>query len=241
MFTTVSPRLPAAPRVRAAIFSLAASALLSVSAFAQDWKPLFNGENLDGWKVVGGPETGAGYRIENGEIVGYTAGGGPNMFLCTDRDYADFELEYECRMVAPKNSGVQIRTLRTPKPEDPAVRWKPVNGPQVEFDQVNPGSSGWIFGEGTKFRWLYQNLKQPERTRHELDFTQWVKFRVVAQGPRLQVWVNGKQVEDITHEELYKTHAKGLIGLQVHEGGGKGEIRWRNVRIRELPSAQPAP
>ena len=41
-------------------------------------------------------------------------------------------------------------------------------------------------------------------------------------------------VED---EEIYKTHPKGHIGLQVHgikKGTGPFDVQWRNIRVKEL-------
>ena len=44
----------------------------------------------------------------------------------------------------------------------------------------------------------------------------WNKLRIVARGPRIQTWVNGNLVEDLVNDEVYKTHARGFIGLQIH-------------------------
>ena len=65
---------------------------------------------------------------------------------------------------------------------------------------------------------------------------EWNKYRVVAKGPNIKVWVNGAQVSDLTDEKIYKTHAKGFIGLQVHGVGNQGpfDVAWRNLKIREL-------
>ena len=52
----------------------------------------FDGKTLTGWTVCNGTAT---YRVENGEIVGKTAVGSPNSFLCTEKSYGDFVLEYE--------------------------------------------------------------------------------------------------------------------------------------------------
>ncbi|MEC7696945.1 MAG: DUF1080 domain-containing protein, partial [Planctomycetota bacterium] len=54
------------------------------------WMPLFDGTTLNGWEQKNGT---AHYRIENGAIVGKTTDGSPNSFLCTTKDYGDFELE----------------------------------------------------------------------------------------------------------------------------------------------------
>src|SRR5581483_3705279 len=53
---------------------------------------LFDGKSLDGWTVRGGMAT---YRAEDGEIVGKTTEGSPNTFLCTNKDYGDFVLEFD--------------------------------------------------------------------------------------------------------------------------------------------------
>ena len=66
---------------------------------------------------------------------------------------------------------------------------------------------------------------------------QWNTYRVLAQGARIQVWINGEQISDLVHEEKFKSHPKGFIGLQVHsirKGSGPFEVSWRNLKIIEL-------
>ena len=66
---------------------------------------------------------------------------------------------------------------------------------------------------------------------------EWNSFRILAQGPRIQTWINGQPIEDIADEEIYQTHPSGFIGLQVHgirEGTGPYEVAWRNIRIKRL-------
>ncbi len=53
---------------------------------------LFNGKNLDGWTQRNGTAT---YRVDGDQIVGTTAEGSPNSFLCTNQLYGDFELKFE--------------------------------------------------------------------------------------------------------------------------------------------------
>lgn len=47
------------------------------------WTDLFNGKDLDGWTQRNGTAT---YTVADGAIVGRTAEGSPNSFLCTDQD-----------------------------------------------------------------------------------------------------------------------------------------------------------
>ena len=63
------------------------------------------------------------------------------------------------------------------------------------------------------------------------------KVRVVAKGANIQTWINGAQVANLTHEEIYKSHPKGFFGLQVHgikAGSGPFQVAWKNIRIKEL-------
>ncbi|HTN74416.1 MAG TPA: DUF1080 domain-containing protein [Pirellulaceae bacterium] len=85
-------------------------ALLALSTHllaAEEWKPLFDGKTLDGWKQRGGA---AKYRVEDGVIVGSSVPNTANSFLCTNQDYGDFILELEFKVDPSLNSGVQIRS-----------------------------------------------------------------------------------------------------------------------------------
>ena len=66
---------------------------------------------------------------------------------------------------------------------------------------------------------------------------EWNKYRVLAKGPRIQVWLNGTQVSDLKDEKMFASHPKGFIGLQVHGIGkkqGPFDVAWRNLKIREV-------
>ena len=188
------------------------------------WVSLFDGKTLKGWSQKNGTAT---YKVENGTIVGTTTKGSPNSFLCTDKNYADFELEFEVKVDNKLNSGVQLRSQTADG--TPAGR---VSGPQCEIEANSV--SGYIYGEGTKFRWLVPNDKRKAHKHFKKD--EWNHFRVVAKGPRIQTWVNGQPICDNTHEGIYKTHSTGFIGLQVHGVGNRGlfTVAWRNIKVKEL-------
>ncbi len=202
--------------------------LAAVPALAGEWVELFDGKTLDGWTQRNGTAT---YRVEDKTIVGKTNEGSPNSFLCSDKEYGDFELEFEVKVHDKLNSGVQIRSQTK---DTPTGR---VNGPQVEIEASGEGGAeaGYIYGEATGRGWLTpEDELKPHK--HFKD-GQWNKFRVVARGPRIQTWINGKPIADLTDEPIYETHAKGFIGLQVHsigKGQGPYEVAWRNIRIKEL-------
>jgi quinoprotein glucose dehydrogenase len=201
------------------------------------WQNLFDGKTLTGWVQLNGSHR---YTVEDGAIVGRTVAESPNSFLCTTREFADFELELEAMVDSVTNSGVQIRSrareFTTGEGRD--LRAGRVNGPQVELQRNHrPGTptTGLIYGEALGTGWLSSEEKI-RNGHHHLFNEGWNKVRIVAKGPRIQTWVNGHPVEDLTNEEVYKTHSKGFIGLQMHgmEDGRLYTMRWRNIRIRKL-------
>ena len=188
---------------------------------------LFNGKNLDGWSQRNGTAT---YRIEGDTIVGKTSEGSPNSFLCTTKSYGDFELEFDVKVDPRLNSGVQIRSQSIDdKPEGR------VNGPQVEISL--DGMAGYVYGEAAG-GWMTPDA---DRKAHQyFKDGEWNNYRIVAQGNRIQTWINGNPVSDLTHDEKFKTHPAGFIGLQVHgiaKGQGPYEVRWRNLKLKELKPA----
>lgn len=185
---------------------------------------LFNGKNLEGWTQRNGT---AKYRIDGDSIVGTTSEGSPNSFLCTDKLYSDFELKFDVKVDSELNSGVQIRSQC--KGDNPSGR---VNGPQVEISL--DGMAGYVYGEAAG-GWMTPNA---DRKPHQLfKDGEWNSYHIVAFGNKIETWLNGQQISDLTHKEKFKSHPKGFIGLQVHGiGAGKGpfEVRWRNLKLRDL-------
>jgi len=185
---------------------------------------LFNGKNLEGWTQRNGTAT---YRIEGDCIVGKTSEGSPNSFLCTDKLYGDFELKFDVKVDTELNSGVQIRSQSVgDKPEGR------VNGPQVEISL--DGMAGYVYGESAG-GWMTPDADRHSH-QHFID-GEWNTYQIVAVGNKIETWINGHQISDLTHEERFKTHPKGFIGLQVHGVGarkGPFEVRWRNLKLRDL-------
>ena len=214
---------------------LTAVAVAGVAMAADDgWVNLFDGTSLNGWIQKNGTAT---YRVENGAVVGKTAEGSPNSFLCTEKSYGDFELEFEVKFDAALNSGVQIRSQTAELKPGATEKFGRVNGPQVEIEAGGAKGSvaGYVYGEATGRGWLTADAKRVPHPNLKKD--DWNKYRIVAKGARIQTWINGQPVDDLTDEAIFKTHPKGFIGLQVHgikKGTGPFEVAWRNIRIREL-------
>lgn len=195
------------------------------------WVVLFDGKTLDGWAVQGGK---AAYRAEDGAIVGTTVEGSANTFLCKG-PFRDFILEFEVKCDPRLNSGCQVRshvygTGTLYKAEGGrAPREGVVYGPQCEI--AANGTAGRFYDEGRRGQWINELLS--DEASKALKPDDWNHYRIVVQGDRYRSWVNGVACSDFRDAH----DPEGLIGLQVHgipRGDGPYEVRWRNIRLREL-------
>lgn len=220
-----------------------AIAFLATPVFAQDAetkkvekKPvsMFDGKSLTGWTQKNGW---AKYEAKDGTIVGTTANGSPNSFLCTVKEYGDFELQFEVKVDNRLNSGVQIRSQTRDQAGKNNI-YKPgrVNGPQIEIEASgkNGGTSAFVYGEACG-GWL--SPASIRKDHKKFKDGEWNHYKVIAKGPQITVYLNGDKISDHTYEKNYKTHPKGFIGLQVHGIGrnqGPYQVAWRNLTILEL-------
>ncbi|MGE9268282.1 MAG: 3-keto-disaccharide hydrolase [Verrucomicrobiales bacterium] len=214
-------------RLAAVIAGLALSFGVSQADDAE-WVSLFDGKTLDGWVQKNGKAT---YEVKDGTILGTSAIDSPNSFLCTTKDYGDFDLEFEVHLIDnPLNSGIMVRSQTKDGTNEGRV-----NGPQVEIEATgkNGAESGYIYGEAIGGWMTPDDARKPHK--HFKD-GEWNHYRILAQGPRIQVWINGEQVSDLTDEKVFKSHPKGFFGLQVHGVGKRGpyQVAWRNLKIKEL-------
>ena len=212
------------------ILTLALASLIGVSAnadhHAKKFVSIFDGKSLEGWTQLNGTAT---YEGKGGTIVGTTKKGSPNSFLCSNELYGDFELLFEVKVHNNLNSGVQIRSQTKGGPKGR------VNGPQVEIAASgNKGAeSGYLYGEAAGGWMTPADKRKPHK--HFKD-GEWNKYRVLAEGARIQTWINDHQISDLVDEGKLKTHPKGFIGLQVHGvgNGGPFDVAWRNLKIRVI-------
>ncbi|MEM9379040.1 MAG: DUF1080 domain-containing protein [Planctomycetota bacterium] len=204
-----------------AVSPTAAASLPTEPAPADGWIELFDGKTLEGWTQRNGSAT---YAVEDGAIVGTTAKGSPNSFLCTDAFYGDYELEFDVKLFDDAlNSGVQIRSHSIPTHKNGRV-----HGYQVEVS--TNGHAGFVYDEARR-GWLSKDRDDPAR-RAAFVNGEWNRYRVICLGPTIRTWINGVQVANVV-DDMSPT---GFIGLQVHsvQGDPKWRVAWRNLRLRPL-------
>ncbi|HTM48528.1 MAG TPA: DUF1080 domain-containing protein [Bryobacteraceae bacterium] len=218
-------------------FALLAALLTSQAGTAENLKPIFDGKTLNGWRQCNGS---ARYSVENGELVGVTAKGSPNSFLCTEKEYGDFILEFEVKVDPALNSGVQIRSHRYEKATTVMTENKGkkkrtheagrVHGYQVEIANEKSGASGGIYDEAGR-GWVANVSGDPAASKAFHD-NQWNQFRVVAMGDSIKTWINGVPCADLVDS----AELTGFLALQVHQfpGESPAQVRWRNIRLEDL-------
>ncbi|MFT5409293.1 MAG: hypothetical protein ACI9NC_002014 [Verrucomicrobiales bacterium] len=200
---------------------IAMSATTDASAFDREkWIELFDGKTLDGWVQHGGK---ASYAVVDSAIIGTSAPNTPNTFLCTDREYGDFVLEYEYFPHPTLNCGVQFRSQIREKGDR-------VWGYQCEIDPSDRKWSAGVYHEAGR-GWLYPVEHAPAQAAFKP--AEWNAVRIVCIGAVIQTYLNDVPVSEL----LDDGERTGIIGLQVHGVGANQtpmSIKWRKLRIREL-------
>ncbi len=174
---------------------------------------LFNGKNLEGWRVHGTER----WFVDGGDLVCESGPDAAYGYLATEKTYRDFELTLEFKQEADGNSGVFFRS---------SIEGTRISGWQAEVAPPGHNTGGIYesYGRG----WLIQ----PEAEKDSvLRMGAWntMKLRVV--GDRVTTWLNGIEMIDLADEAIGK--AEGVIALQIHDGGGI-KVRWRNLFVEVL-------
>lgn len=207
-----------------------------------EWVDLFDGKTLDGWTVHSGY---ARYEVEDGVIVGTAAEGSPNSFLCYEKSFSNFILEFDVKLDSPLNSGVQFRS-QIAKEETSfidrdangalstcTIQKDRVYGYQVEIGWASSGDCGNIYDEARRNYMLDDFSNRPEaQAAYKVD--EWNKYKIECKDDHIRTWINGILCADI-HDAL---QTSGIIGLQVHSvkrDYKPWQARFRNIRIQELP------
>lgn len=182
---------------------------------ADDTTEFFNGKNTDGWQGL--PDL---WKVEDGAIIGNTFKGiKGNTFLCSKKEYGDFELSFKVRLKDGKgNSGVQIRSKIHNKDN------LGVTGPQCDI-----GANYWgsLYGENFGGMMKAADAKKVNPTLKANDFND---YSIKAVGKKVTITVNGVVTVD---EEFAKLPEKGIIALQLHVGPAM-EVTYKDIKFKDL-------
>jgi hypothetical protein len=217
--------------------------LLSTLALAKPpkWTSLFDGKSIKGWHSYHKDGV-VGWNIEDGTLTPDGTGGD----LVTDKEYENFELEFEFKIPKGSNSGVVYKVI-----DSPDIKSTYLSGPEYQVIDDN----GYIDPSGKLI-----DLKEVQLTGANYDMQppspkgtskpagEWNKGRIVVNNNHVEHYVNGKKVVEYDYgSDAWKAmvakskfanapyaqaHAKGKIALQNHSP--RERVWYKNIQIQEL-------
>jgi hypothetical protein len=195
--------------VRSLVAYLASPSQTQISATTDNVTGFFNGRDLAGW--TGDEKL---WSVEQGEIVGKTAGLGRNEFLVSDLVLADFRLSMQVKLVNNAgNSGVQFRS-------------QPLPDGSVKGYQADIGVGWW----GKLYEEHGRGLLWPKSGEEHLKPGEWNHYEIVAEGSRIRTYLNGQLCVDLDDPPGAK---RGIVAFQLHSGGAT-EVRYKDFKVELL-------
>ena len=196
--------------------------LLSCSLQADEPIKLFDGKTFTGWE--GNIES--VWRVEDGAL---TAGSlakkqEKNDFLATTKEYSNFELTVKWKLEGTEgfvNGGIQFRTKRIPNHHE-------VSGYQAD---LGAGYDGALYDESRRNK-ILAKPSADILAKAAKPVGQWNEYRILANGPRIQLWLNGVQTVDYTETEP-NIPQSGIIAVQIH-GNATSIVQYKDLLIKEL-------
>lgn len=182
---------------------------------SDEWQPLFNHENLDGWDIMPGGE----WRVEDGILVGTSpASEVRHGILVTDREYDNFKLRVVYK-ANQGNSGLYFRVEKVGEPYN-------VAGFQAEIDPEK--DAGGLY-ETSGRAWVVQPDSADVQRWYRPN--EWNEMVVIAKGQDVVVYVNGEKTAELQDDP---GREQGYIGVQLH-GEMDMDVRFKDIEIIENP------
>ncbi|KAB2976750.1 DUF1080 domain-containing protein [Streptomyces sp. SS1-1] len=178
---------------------------------------LFDGGGTSGWRQAGP----GGFTLSDGTL---TSHGGLGLFWYDAQEFTgDYSLKLDWRMTGDANSGVFVGF---PASDDP---WSAVdNGYEIQIDATDSAdrTTGAVYG--------FKSADLAARDAALNPPGSWNTYEIRVTGERLEVFLNGRRINDFTNTDPARSLRQGHIGLQNHGDGD--EVAFRNVRIKQAGS-----
>ena len=165
---------------------------------AAGWKLLFNGNNVEGWRSFKKPAPpGKGWAVEDSWLHGLGKSGGD---IITDKEFTDFELEWEWKLSPKGNSGVKYFVTET---RDSALGH--------EYQMIDEeGEPDAKQARGKRVTASFYDVLKLDRVAPTKPIGEINHSRIVVQGNRVEHWLNGAKVLEYSVQPLESVTA-GVI------------------------------
>ncbi len=208
----------------AAVFAICMLASFSYGEPAAKSGDLFNGKNLDGWKLRD-PQGRRSWWALKGLLHNGTAPGKPGTDICTVGEFGDCVLHIEFRVPKDGNSGVYLQGIYEVQVAD-SFR-----------EPVSAGMCGAIYGKivpslnasRAAGKWQsYDITFRQARVNESGQVVEKARVTVVHNGKKI---INNKEIDGVTGGALSDKEGKpGPLMLQ----GNHTSVDYRNIRIRSI-------
>jgi hypothetical protein len=205
-----------------------------VSSVAQEtpWVSLIDVKTLNGWRVYRGSAQPTGWSVKDGVLTKTQ----PTDDIISTDQFGDFELELDWRVAQGGNSGLFYRATE----EYDKVYWSAPEYALLDDANARDGRNR-ITSAGAAHS-LYAPPAGIVR-----PFGEWNTTRIVARGPHVEHWLNGKKLFEFEQWSAdwdarvkaskfaaYANFGKARRGHIALQGDHSGELQIRGFRIREL-------
>ena len=233
--------------MKISFFSATAFLFAAVSLFAAEknaesgWAPLFPEDGIPkGWSVrtwddVANPAKDGVWKVEKGVLNGSEPRG---TWLVSDKEYGDFQLQFEWKIGPRGNSGCGVRF---PGKGDPAF-----DGMEIQMADVryNPEAKDSELTGG-----IYRAIVPAKQV---FKPTEWNKYEITLKGSHIKVVLNDTLIQDLDldkQQQAVKRHdgtlappikdrpRRGHIGFQELSRGGD-HVQIRNAKIKVLDNGR---
>ncbi|WP_455771789.1 ThuA domain-containing protein [Streptomyces niveus] len=180
------------------------------------YTPIFDGKTLDGWKQAGPGR----FAVVDGEL---RSEGGMGLLWYEAKELSSYSLKLDWKMAGDDNSGVFVGF-----PASDDVNSAVNNGYEVQIDATDADdrTTGSVYGfQAADIEARDKALKPPG---------EWNSYELKVDGERLQVFLNGVEINDFTNTDPVRSLKDGHIGLQNH--GADDQVSFRNIELKEGPT-----
>jgi hypothetical protein len=203
------------------------------------WVLLFDGQSTAGWTTTAGKEVPAGWAVKEGTLS--TVKGVKGGDIITQDQFSDFELVLDYNLELGCNSGVKYFFTRYEKGGNLGLEYQILDDVLAEDNKKENHLAGSFY-----------DVLPPVAAKKKVKAPgQWNTVRIVAQGQKVEHWLNGVKILEFTRcsepftaavaqskfsktVPAFGTIGKGHILLQEHGG----LVAFRNIKIRPMDNNQ---
>ncbi len=191
--------------------------LLCCGAFAEDeLESIFNGKDLDGWKV---PDPNPWWSAKDGVLTGVEDEKLKGNVIETKKEYQDCIIEAEVKWNGDIDSGIFVRK---------GQKWQCQIGVSRSL-KVDMTCSIYVPKGPTEPKGGY--VRKATNVDKLLKAGDWNKIRIECKGDHYKIALNGEVVLDT---DLPGYNEPGPIGLQIHPGVKDMKVEFRNLKAKAL-------